>query len=88
MKSEFDPMNLVGFMNAALNCTAKSKRSGKPCGAPAVKGWLVCRFHGAFGGAPRGKANASCKTGEYTIETKAFRKVATLMRKQLKGLGD
>ena len=45
-------------MNQARRCRAKSKRSGKPCQAPAVKGWSVCRMHGAGGGAPLGNKNA------------------------------
>jgi len=38
----------------APRCTAKSKRSGERCKAPAVRGWKVCRFHGARVGAPKG----------------------------------
>jgi len=38
-------------------CTAKSKRTGKRCRTPAVRGWRVCRMHGARGGAP--KANGT-----------------------------
>jgi hypothetical protein len=34
--------------------SARSKRSGQPCRAPAVRGWQVCRMHGARGGAPHG----------------------------------
>ncbi len=29
-----------------------------PCRAPAVRGYRVCRFHGARGGAPHGNRNA------------------------------
>jgi hypothetical protein len=36
------------FQNAP-RCTAKSKRTGHRCNAPAVRGWKVCRFHGARG---------------------------------------
>lgn len=36
-------------------CTATSKRTGNPCQAPAVRGWSVCRFHGAGGGGPQGR---------------------------------
>jgi hypothetical protein len=34
----------------AARCGAKSKRTGKPCRAPAVRGCRVCRMHGAGGG--------------------------------------
>ena len=39
----------------ATQCTATSKRSGKRCKNPAVRGWNVCRMHGAGGGRPREK---------------------------------
>jgi len=39
-----DPMQMA---HAAPRCTATSKRTGKPCRAPAVRGWQVCRMHGA-----------------------------------------
>jgi hypothetical protein len=29
----------------------------------AVRGWTVCRFHGAHGGAPKGQANGACAAG-------------------------
>jgi hypothetical protein len=47
--------------HVAPRCTAKSKRTGKPCRAPAVRGWKVCRMHGARGGAQ--KASATEITG-------------------------
>ena len=43
-------INPMHKAHAATRCQAKSKRSGKPCRAPAVRG--VCRMHGARGGAP------------------------------------
>ena len=49
-------------MHQALRCKARSKRTGKPCQSPAVRGWAVCRMHGARGGAPKGEANGNYKT--------------------------
>ena len=43
-------------MHLSLRCRARSKPSGKPCRAPAVKGKTVCRMHGA--GAPAGNRSA------------------------------
>lgn len=60
-------------MHQATRCQAKSKRTGKPCQAPAVKGWAVCRMHGAGGGAPKGSRNA-LKHGHYTAEAIALRR--------------
>ena len=67
-------MNLVQLMNAAPRCSATSKRSRRPCRAPAVKGWTVCRCHGARGGAPKGAANGMWKHGRYTNEAIAERR--------------
>ncbi len=57
----------------APRCTAKSKRTGQRCKAPAVRGWNVCRFHGARGGAPKGKANGAWKHGHYSEAARAER---------------
>jgi hypothetical protein len=56
------------FQNSP-RCTATPKRTGKPCQAPAVNGWSVCRFHGAGGGAPKGERNGAYRHGRYTQET-------------------
>ena len=60
-------------MRQASRCRAKSKRSGLPCRAPAVRGSKVCRMHGAAGGAPKGNRNAM-KHGARSAETLALRK--------------
>ena len=52
----------------APRCSATSKRTRERCKAPAVTGWTVCRFHGARGGAPKGKANGAYKHGLFTAE--------------------
>ena len=54
-------------------CTATSKRTRQRCKAPAVRGWTVCRFHGARGGAPKGEANGAWKHGYYSGAAKAER---------------
>lgn len=52
----------------------------KPCRAPAVRGYNVCRVHGVHGGAPKGNRNA-LKHGHYTAEAIARRRdVAALLR--------
>jgi uncharacterized protein YjcR len=60
-------------MHQALRCRAISKRSGLQCRAPAVKGYAVCRMHGAGGGAPKGNRNA-LKHGGFTAETFALKR--------------
>jgi hypothetical protein len=51
----------------AARCSATSKRTRERCKAPAVRGWTVCRFHGARGGAPKGERNGF-RHGLYTKE--------------------
>jgi hypothetical protein len=47
--------------------------------------WKVCRFHGARGGAPKGKANA-WKHGYYTEAAKAERLLVKLLLKDASNL--
>jgi hypothetical protein len=58
-----DSINPMQRAHAAPRCTARSKRTGKLCRAPAVRGWQVCRMHGARGGAPEGKRNGNYRHG-------------------------
>jgi len=59
-------MSTVYAFQKSLRCSAISKRTRKPCQGPAVTGWTVCRFHGARGGAPKGKRNGMYRHGLYT----------------------
>jgi hypothetical protein len=56
-------------------CHATSKRTKKPCMGAAVKGWTVCRFHGARGGAPKGKRHGMYRHGLFTQEAIAERRM-------------
>ena len=69
-------MNRLIAANKAPRCSATSKRSQQPCQAPAVRGWPVCRCHGAHGGAPKGKgkANGNWKNGRWTNDANAERR--------------
>jgi hypothetical protein len=60
MKGDDNPMQSA---HAAPRCCAKSKRTGQPCRAPAVRGWRVCRMHGAGGGHCSGRDHPSWKHG-------------------------
>jgi hypothetical protein len=53
-----NPMQNILKAHAAPRCLAKSKRTGQRCKAPPVRGFRVCRMHGARGGAPEGKRSA------------------------------
>lgn len=69
-------------MKLGRQCRAKSKRSGRRCQSPAVRGYDVCRMHGA-GTRKRVKEGkrqsprlAPIKTGEYTSpRTEAERRI-------------
>ncbi len=71
MKSDANPMQKA---HDAPRCTAHSKRSGLPCRNPAVRGWRVCRMHGAQGGHGPGKANPAYRHGMRTQEWVEMRK--------------
>jgi hypothetical protein len=83
-------MNRDYSFQKAPRCAATSKRTRERCKAPAVRGRTVCRFHGARGGAPKGKANGAYRDGLYTQEAQAERRfVSRLVRqsgKMLSGL--
>ena len=74
-------VNPMQSAHDAPRCKAQSKRSGKTCGAPAVRGCRVCRMHGARGGAPTGKRNGNYRHGTRTKEAiQAVRLVNLLSR--------
>ncbi len=82
-------MNAVYPFQKSLRCKATSKRTGKPCQAPAVTGWAVCRFHGAKGGAPKGQKNGAYRHGRFTKEAKEVsQSVSLLLRLSRKTLLD
>lgn len=78
--------NSICKAHAAPRCTAKSKRSGERCKGPAVRGWTVCRFHGACGGHGSGKANPAFKHGMRSQAHVAARKMVSGLAHQLKEL--
>jgi hypothetical protein len=74
-------INPMQSAHGAPRCKAKSKRTGKRCRAPAVKGYRVCRMHGARGGAPAGKKNGNYRHGTRTKEAiQAVRLINLLSR--------
>jgi hypothetical protein len=62
---------------SAPRCHARSKRTGLPCRQPAVRGWSVCRMHGARGGAPKGDRNGMWRHGRCSNESLALFRFAT-----------
>ena len=58
-------------------CGAHARTTGQPCRSPAVIGSRRCRMHGGAkgSGGPRGEANGNYRTGQYTKEMLAGRRV-------------
>jgi hypothetical protein len=81
-----EPKDLQYAFQNAPRCTATSKRTRQRCKAPVVRGWTVCRFHGARGGAPKGKANGAWKHGHYSGAAKAERLLVKLLLKNASSL--
>ena len=87
MKSDDNPINPTQRLRDAPRCHAKAKSTGKRCKAPAVRGWPVCRVHGAGGGAPRGEAHPNYRHGLRTKEVEAIRRLATFLNKEAREIG-
>jgi len=66
----------------APRCSATSKRTRVRCKAPAVRGWTVCRFHGARGGGLTGKRNGMYRHGLYTKESLQQRRYLSELLRQ------
>jgi hypothetical protein len=75
-----NPMQNLQKAHAAPRCQATSKRTGQRCKAPAVRGFRVCRMHGARGGAPEGERNGNYRHGGRSKETIALWKLIKGMR--------
>ena len=81
-------MNREYAFQNARRCSATSKRTRERCKAPAVRGWSVCRFHGARGGVPEGKRNGMYRTGIYTKEAaEEGRLLRQLLRQSREAIG-
>ena len=77
MKRDANPMHPAQRLQMAPRCTANAKRKARPCQAPAVNGWTVCRMHGAGGGAPSGPANGAWQHGGRSADTALVRRLGT-----------
>lgn len=63
-------------MHQSPRCAAHSKRTGLPCRNPAVRGWAVCRMHGARGGTSPGPDHPAYRHGGRSGEAVEFRRMA------------
>lgn len=73
----------------ATRCSAKSKRTKKPCKNPAAYGCATCRYHGAKPTRKtlEGEAHPNFKNAGYTKSEKAKRKRISLMFQRLEEIG-
>ncbi len=78
--------NPMSKAHAAPRCKAASKRTGERCKGPAVKGWTVCRFHGAGGGQKAGKGHPSWRHGLRSREWLEMRREAGEIVREARGL--
>ena len=79
-------MNAIYPFQTSPRCSATSKRTKLRCQAPAVNGWTVCRFHGARGGAPKGKRNGMYRHGLYTQAASALNARITDLQRESRAL--
>lgn len=82
MEPDDSPISPALRLQAAPRCTAKAKRSGVRCKCPAVKGWTVCRVHGARGGHGPGPLNPAYRHGGRTREAEALRRMFTALARE------
>ncbi|WP_442965693.1 HGGxSTG domain-containing protein [Ramlibacter sp. Leaf400] len=79
----------MGDRITCAQCQARSKRTGNQCRAPAMKGKLVCKFHGGKSTGPRTQAGLEkCAATRTTHgqETKAVRGAHRAAAKRIKHL--
>lgn len=83
MESDVNPMQRA---HRSPRCTARSKRSGILCKNPAVRGWAVCRMHGAGGGASSGSQHPNYRHGVRTNLAQDIRRLASQLQNSAKDL--
>lgn len=67
------------LLRRAARCTARRKRDWQPCQNPAVRGFSVCRMHGAGGGPKTAEGLERCRranwrTGWFSAEHRQDRR--------------
>lgn len=80
-KPDANPKNPVHRLQSAPRCNAKAKSTGERCKCPAVRGWRVCRMHGARGGHAAGPGHPQWKHGGRSQEVALARRLSTLLQR-------
>jgi len=78
MKSDVNPMQRA---HQSPRCTAHSKRSGLLCKNPAVRGWAVCRMHGANGGHRSGAGHPMFRHGARSNQMTELKALVSKMQR-------
>ena len=78
-KCDANPMSPVDRLRAAPRCHAMAKSTGERCKCPAVRGWQVCRLHGARGGHAAGPGHPQWKHGGSSQQVMLARRLATIL---------
>jgi hypothetical protein len=81
-----EPRILVFGQHSCNQCTAKSKRSGARCLAPAVKGKSVCRMHGGKSTGPRTEEGRNLSISAKLVHGAATRKIRLAHKIAMMGL--
>jgi hypothetical protein len=81
LKSDANPMNPVERLQDAPRCHARAKSTGERCKCPAVRGWSVCRVHGARGGHATGPCHPQWKHGGRSREAISTRQLLGILRR-------
>ena len=80
-KSDVNLIDPAQRLRDAPRCRATAKGTGKRCAAPAVRGWRVCRVHGAAGGHKAGPTHPRYRHGMRSREWVETRKaISELVR--------
>jgi len=91
MKYEIDTLLIAGGKIKCLRCTARSKRTGQQCGAPALRSSKAqkCRVHGGKSTGPKTEAGirrirkANMSSGNETKEAREDRSLKSLWFSQV-----
>ena len=80
-KTDDNPMDPVQRLRDAPRCQAMAKSTQERCKCPAVRGWRVCRVHGARGGHRAGPSHPKWVHGGRSREAFSSRRIASLLSK-------
>ena len=83
-KAGANHMNALYPFRKSPRCKATSKRTKKPCRAPAMNGWTVCRFTAR--GVERRRRHGMYRHGDHTKEAVALRRQISELQRETRAL--